>query len=52
MTAVPSCRIYHYEEGMSFMVTFILHAGKVEDWIRVIREKFLNNTPIMCVGRE
>jgi hypothetical protein len=49
MEALPSCRIYHYkEEGMSFKVTFTLHARKVEKWIRV---KFLDNTLIMCVGR-
>jgi hypothetical protein len=51
MTAVPPCRIYHYEEeGMSFKVTSTLHARKVEEWIRVIQEKFVGNVPIMCVG--
>jgi hypothetical protein len=35
---------------MSFKVTFTLHARKVEEWIRVIQEKLLDNTPIMCVG--
>jgi 1,2-phenylacetyl-CoA epoxidase PaaB subunit len=50
MAVVPSCRIYHYEEeGMSFKMTFTLHARKVEEWIKVIQEKFLDNTPIMCV---
>jgi hypothetical protein len=51
MAVVPSCRIYHYEEkGMSFKVTFTLRAWKMEKWIKVIWEKFLDNAPIMCVG--
>jgi hypothetical protein len=51
MEAVPPCRNYHYEEeGMSFKMTFTLRARKVEEWIRVIQEKFLDDTPIMCVG--
>jgi hypothetical protein len=50
MTAVPPCRIYYYEEeGMSFKVTFTLRARKVEEYIRVIQEKFLDDAPIMCV---
>jgi hypothetical protein len=37
MTVVPPCCIYHYEEeGMSFKVTFTLHARRMEEWIRII----------------
>jgi hypothetical protein len=43
--------VHHYEEeGMSFKVTFTLRARKVEEWIRVIQEKLLDNALIMCVG--
>jgi hypothetical protein len=35
MAAVPSCRIYHYEEE-GFKATFTQCARKVEKWIRVI----------------
>jgi hypothetical protein len=35
---------------MSFKVTFTLHGRKMEEWIRVIQEKFHDNAPIMCVG--
>jgi hypothetical protein len=34
---------------MSSKVTFTLHGRKVEKWVRVIHEKFLDNAPIMCV---
>jgi hypothetical protein len=51
MTVVPPCCIYHYEEeGMSFKVTFTLHARRMEEWIRIILKKFLDNALINGVG--
>jgi hypothetical protein len=37
---------------MSFKVAFTLHARKVEQWIRLIQEKFLDSSLIMCVGQD
>jgi hypothetical protein len=37
MAVVPLSRIYHFDEqGMSFKVTFTIHAVRVEKWISQI----------------
>ena len=46
----PSRPIYFKEEGMDFKVTYTLHAATVENWIRCVKEKFLDAAPVKCVG--
>jgi hypothetical protein len=37
-------------EGMSFKITVILRASRVEKWIRAVKRNFLDAAPIKCVG--
>jgi hypothetical protein len=37
-------------EGMHFAITETLHASMVEMWIHAVKQRFLNATPIKCVG--
>ena len=47
----PPTRVYHLmAEGMSFNVTVVLRARRVEKWIKCVKRDYLDNAPIKCVG--
>ena len=51
MARTENSRLYHYDEqDMYFTVTFTRHAASVEKWIRRVKEMFLDNAPVKCVG--
>jgi hypothetical protein len=48
---LPRSRLYYFTvEEMNFTVTETLRASRVEKWIRAIKQRFLDATPIKCVG--
>ena len=38
------------KEGMKFKVTITRRAAMVKDWVCLVKQKFLDNTDIKCVG--
>ena len=51
MAFVPPSREYrYYDQEMTFYVTFTLRSARVEKWIRLVKEKYLDAAPIKCVG--
>jgi hypothetical protein len=37
-------------EGTEFTITKTLHASTVEKWLHAVNQRFLDATPIKCVG--
>jgi hypothetical protein len=51
MVELPRSRLYYITiEEMSFTVTETLRASRVEKWIHTVKQRFLEATPINCVG--
>ncbi|KAK1678553.1 hypothetical protein QYE76_039401 [Lolium multiflorum] len=47
----PMTQVYHLmDEGMSFKVTVMLRARRVEKWIKCGKMDYLDNAPIKCIG--
>jgi hypothetical protein len=50
---LPRSRLYYITiEEMNFTITETLRALRVEKWIRVVKQRFLDAAPIKCVGLE
>jgi hypothetical protein len=48
---LPRSRLYYITiQEMNFTVTETLRASRVEKWIRVIKQRFLDAAPTKCVG--
>jgi hypothetical protein len=48
---LPRSRLYYITiEEMNFTITKTLRASRVEKWIRVVKQWFLDAAPINCVG--
>jgi hypothetical protein len=48
---LPRSRLYYIViEEMNFTIMETLRASRVEKWIRAIKQRFLDTTPIKCVG--
>jgi hypothetical protein len=51
MTLPAQSRVHNITaEGMHFTIMKTLRASMVEMWIRAVKQRFLDATPIMCVG--
>jgi hypothetical protein len=47
---LPQSRLYYITiEEMNFTITETLCASRVEKWIRAVKQRFLDATPIKCV---
>jgi hypothetical protein len=47
----PATRVHNITaKGMEFTITETLHASMVEMWLHAIKQRFLDATPIKCVG--
>jgi hypothetical protein len=50
-TTLPQSRVHNIiAEGMKFTITETLRASMMEIWIRAVKLRFLDATPIKCVG--
>jgi hypothetical protein len=48
---LPLSRLYYVViEEMNFTITETLCASRVEKWIRAVKRRFLDATPIKCIG--